>query len=231
MPSAPDGVQQKLQQWHEAPHHELGQSGAKGFFLEVFSLWLLGLFDGWCSRSWGSWNVNGNCLTFCWYKSVKTNEVRKNPWPTLRGVDENPGIYLPNDLQILHGALFIFRRLNFLENCHVGAIPNSSSRVHLHWHIERISGCNHLMLGHWHFSLLWTTKLSGLWQEFTWNTWIIMKSWDLFKDVFFEKKKTFKQFSINFLSVLVPASNLGIHIQYNVPLAGKNFLNNCPQKK
>lgn len=36
MPSAPDGVQQKLQQWHEAPHHELGQSGAKGFFPDDF---------------------------------------------------------------------------------------------------------------------------------------------------------------------------------------------------
>lgn len=94
----------------------------------------------------------------------------------------------PNDLQILHGALFIFRHHNFLENCHVGAIPNSSSPVHLHWHIERISGCNHLMLRHWHFSLLWTTKLSGLRQEFTWNTWVIMKSWDLFEDDFCEKK-------------------------------------------
>ena len=76
MPSAPDGVQQKLQQWHEAPHHELGQSGAKVFFRRFFpcNYWIC-LMVG-VQEVGGSWNVNGNCLTFCFVGTSLSKQMR-----------------------------------------------------------------------------------------------------------------------------------------------------------
>lgn len=78
--------------------------------------------------------LNGNCVwLFVGTSLSKQMKWEQNPWPTLKGVDEHPGIYaskwFPN-------SLFIFRHLNFLRKlprgCNSKLIEPSASAL-AHW--------------------------------------------------------------------------------------------------